>query len=74
MLLQLILQILILDLQRELKKMDAENIESSNEALVNFLYYTAYSILKDEKNIELWKTKVSLLNLKKAQMIININT
>ncbi len=59
---------------RELKKMDAENIESSNEALVNFLYYTAYSILKDEKNIELWKTKVSLLNLKKAQMIININT
>ena len=54
--------------------MDAENIESSNEALVNFLYYTAYSILKDEKNIELWKTKVSLLNLKKAQMIININT
>ena len=59
---------------RELKKMDAENIESTNEALVNFLYYTAYSILKDEKNIELWKTKVSLLNLKKAQMIININT
>lgn len=59
---------------RELKKMEAENIESTNEALVNFLYYTAYSILKDEKNIELWKTKVSLLNLKKAQMIININT
>lgn len=59
---------------RQLKKMDADKIDNANESFVAFLYYTAYSILKDEKKIELWKAKVSLVNLKKAQMIINLNS
>lgn len=59
---------------RQLKKMDAKNIENTNKTVVAFLYYTAYSILENESNIEVWKTKVSLINLKKAQMIINLNS
>jgi hypothetical protein len=59
---------------RQLKKMDAKAIENSNSTLVTFLYYTAYSVLEDEKNTEIWKAKVSLVNLKKAQLIINLNS
>lgn len=59
---------------RQLKKIDAENIDNSNKTFVAFLYYTAYSILADESNIEIWKPKVSLINLKKAQLIINSNS
>ncbi len=59
---------------RALKKMDAESIENNNKALIAFIYYTAYSILEDEKNTEKWKAKVSLVNLKKAEMIINLNS
>jgi hypothetical protein len=54
--------------------MDAESIENNNKALIAFIYYTAYSILEDEKNTEKWKAKVSLVNLKKAEMIINLNS
>lgn len=58
---------------RQLKRMDAENVESSNIALAAFLYYTAYKILKDETNAELWKSKISSVNLRKAQLIYNLN-
>ncbi len=61
-------------LLRQLKKIDPENVDDTNKTFVAFLYYTAYSILEDESNIEVWKSKVSLVNLKKAQMIINLNT
>jgi len=61
-------------LLRQLKKIDLENVDDTNKTFVAFLYYTAYSILEDESNIEVWKSKVSLVNLKKAQMIINLNT
>jgi hypothetical protein len=59
---------------RQLKKMDAENIDNTNKTFVAYLYYTAYSILENESKIEIWKTKVSSLNLKKAKMIINLNS
>lgn len=59
---------------RQLKRMDAINAEPNNQQFVAFLYYTAYSILKDETNIEIWKSKVSSVNLKKAQLIINLNS
>ena len=59
---------------RQLKKMEAENIENANNSYVAFLFYIAYATLEDEKNAELWKAKVSLVNLKKAQMIINLNS
>lgn len=59
---------------RALKKMDAESIDNSNQPLISFLYYTAYMILEDEKKAGQWKSKVSSVNLKKAQLIINLNT
>ncbi|WP_299118648.1 hypothetical protein [uncultured Winogradskyella sp.] len=59
---------------RQLKKMDAELVENNNKGFVALLYYTAYAILEDEKNIEVWKPKVSLVNLKKADMLINLNS
>lgn len=59
---------------RELKRMDAKNAEISNQPFAAFLYYTAYKILKDETNAELWESKISSVNLKKAELIINLNS
>tara|TARA_R110002049_G_scaffold309083_1_gene516679 strand:+ start:3133 stop:3990 length:858 start_codon:yes stop_codon:yes gene_type:complete len=59
---------------RQLKRMDTENIEANNQSFIAFLYYTAYRILNDETNAEEWKSKVSSVNLKKAQLIINLNS
>jgi len=59
---------------RQLKRMDAENVEVNNKPFVAFLYYTAYSILKDETNRALWESEISSVNLKKAQLIINLNS
>jgi len=59
---------------RKLKKMNAENIENNNQPMISFLYYTAFKILGDEKSAALWESKVSSVNLKKARMIINLNS
>jgi len=59
---------------RQLNRIDAINIDNTNKTFVAFLYYTAYSILKNESKTKIWKAKVSLVNLKKAQMIINLNS
>ncbi|MUU79639.1 hypothetical protein [Winogradskyella endarachnes] len=58
---------------RQLKRMDAENVETNNQSFAALLYYTAYKILKDETNAAVWQSKISSVNLKKAQMIINLN-
>ncbi len=58
---------------RQLKKIDAETIDNANQSFVAFLYYTAYMSMKDAENAEAWKSKISLVNLKKAQMLINLN-
>jgi len=59
---------------RLLKKIDATNIDNNNKGLVAFLYFTAYSCKGDEKKAEAWKSKISSVNLKKAQLIINLNS
>jgi len=59
---------------RQLKRMDAKNVEINNQAFVAFLYYTVYRILSDETNAEQWESKISLVNLRKAQLIINLNS
>ncbi len=59
---------------RQLKKMDADTIENSNKEFVAFLYYTAYISSGDSEKAEFWKSKVSLVNLKKAVLIINLNS
>ncbi|NNC46086.1 MAG: hypothetical protein HKN99_09410 [Winogradskyella sp.] len=56
---------------RKLKKLSKEEISDTNKSLVAFLYYTAYKIERDQKNVALWKTEVSLVNLKQAHIFIN---
>lgn len=59
---------------RLLKKMEAEKITNANTEFVAFLYYTAYLSLDKPEDAEVWKSKISSLNLKKAQLIINLNS
>jgi hypothetical protein len=59
---------------RQLKRMDAENVEANNQSFAAFLYYTAYQVLNDETNAALWKSQISSVNLKKAQLLINLNS
>jgi len=58
---------------RLLKKIESNEIADFNVTLVDFLKYTAYGLLKDEENGSLWRSKLSLVNLKKANQIINSN-
>lgn len=58
---------------RMLKKLEKSEVTENNEALLAFLYYTANKCLKDDEDAEVWKSKVSSLNLKKAENIINLN-
>ncbi len=59
---------------RQLKKLNKPEIHRVNEALYNFLHYTSFELLKDEKNAALWRNKVSLVDLKKAKLIVNNNS
>lgn len=59
---------------RQLKRLDDNDIKPTNDSLVAFLYFTSYAMLKDENNAKLWRTKVSLVNLKKANLIIKNNS
>ncbi|WP_179351723.1 hypothetical protein [Winogradskyella vidalii] len=59
---------------RQLKRMEAENIAANNQAFFAFLYYTSYKILNDNTKAEAWKSKLSSVDLKKAQQLININS
>jgi len=57
---------------RQLKAMETSGIDTSNQYLVTFLKYTAFKILKDEEQAALLESEVSLVDLKKARLIINI--
>ncbi len=59
---------------KQLKKISNSEIFRVNQSLFNFLNYTAFELLKDEKKALLWKNKVSLVDLKKANLIINSNS
>ncbi|NRR90422.1 hypothetical protein HSX10_02450 [Winogradskyella undariae] len=58
---------------RELKRIDTETIAQNNQGFVDFLYYTSYRVLGDIEEAELWKSNISSLDLKKAQLLINLN-
>ena len=58
---------------RHLKKLNIAEIDQINQSLFSFLNYTAFKLLKDEEKVILWKSKISLLDLKKANTIINNN-
>tara|TARA_R100001369_G_scaffold2745_5_gene8901 strand:- start:19839 stop:20780 length:942 start_codon:yes stop_codon:yes gene_type:complete len=58
---------------RQLKRMEKDSIIDVNRPYINFLYFTAYALLKDRENMNAFKSKVSSVNLNKAQWIINLN-
>lgn len=55
---------------RQLNKIELSEIDTTNEAMHAFLYLTAHRLLKDENKAKPWRSKVSLVNLKKANDII----
>ncbi len=75
--LQVIKEYLILNKPRKvirhLRKISVTEIYKRNQSLFSFLHYTSYKLLKDEENAVIWKSKISLVDLKKAKLIINNN-
>lgn len=59
--------------RRQLNRMDADKIDLMNQRLYGFLQYTIYQSQNDDTNADLWKSKISSLDLKKAEMILNIH-
>ena len=59
---------------RQLKKIEANSIYEVNNSLYAFLHYTSYALIENEKKSDMWKSKVSLVDLKKAKLIINNNS
>ncbi|WP_243472599.1 hypothetical protein [Winogradskyella sp. MH6] len=58
---------------RQLKKLKEEELVESNKPFIAFLYYTAYMSNDKPEDAEQWKSQISSVNLKKAQLIINLN-
>jgi len=59
--------------RRQIKKIEAEQIDSINQSLFAFLNYTTFKLLKDEENAELWESDISSLDLKYTELILNNN-
>jgi hypothetical protein len=58
---------------RQLKRIDPNTIGSADEPEIAFLYFTAHLLLNDEKSASEWRSKLSLVNLKRASQIITSN-
>ncbi len=58
---------------RHLKKLDVTEIDKINLSLFSSLYYTVYRLTRDDDKANLWKSNISLVDLKKAKLIINNN-
>ncbi|MEM1001366.1 MAG: hypothetical protein AAGH46_01825 [Bacteroidota bacterium] len=54
---------------RQLNRINKDRLSESNSQYMAFLYFTAYKIGGDLENLNKWKTKVSSVNLKKADTI-----
>ena len=70
-------KLLILDnpgkARRLLKRLDKVDIDTTNQTFYNFLNYTTFKLLKKEGDAALYNDKLSVVDLKKAEMIVNIN-
>lgn len=58
---------------RHLKKLNITEIDQINQSLFSFLNYTTFKLLEDEENAVLWKSKISLADLRIAKLIIKNN-
>ena len=56
---------------RTLRKLDEENIDSINKTLFSFLNYTTFKLLNKEDDAQLWKDKVSSLDIRMTGLILN---
>lgn len=59
---------------RSLKKLADKDVLDNNKPFVAFLYYTAYMSLDKSEDAAAWKSKISSLNLNKAELIIKLNS
>lgn len=57
---------------RILKRMDQTQLDESNKQLQAFIYYTAYKLKNDKENILKWQEDLSLIYIKKANLILNL--
>ena len=58
---------------RQLKKMDESALTDANKSLKKFLEYTSYKLLRETEKFSNLEKDISILNLKLAQAIVNIN-
>lgn len=58
---------------RQLKKIDDSALIDANKSLKKFLEYTSYKLLRETEKFSNLEKDISLLNLKLAQAIVNIN-
>ncbi|MEZ4793674.1 MAG: thioredoxin family protein [Gelidibacter sp.] len=55
---------------KRLDKLKSQEIDQLNQNFYNFLYYVAYSQLKDHANSDIWKQKVKESDLKKSELFL----
>ena len=59
---------------RKLKKFKNVEVAAINQSLLAFLHYTSYKLIKAENEAMIWKSKVSSVDLKFTDLILNINS
>lgn len=58
---------------RSLKEIEKEGLLPNNQKLFDVLTFTSFVLSKDRKNIELWRDKVSAVDLDRIRLITNKN-
>ena len=58
---------------RRLKRFKEEELQGANKPFLAFMYFTAYRLLRDEKNAAVWRSKISSVDFDKAMFIIKNN-
>ena len=58
---------------KQLDKLNTADFDGANKRLANFLKYTAYRLMNKKDEFSKLESEISLVNLKLAQAIVNIN-
>lgn len=58
--------------KRLLKRIEQQDVETINQRTYNFLNYIISTLDNDNTNADMWKSEISSLDLRKAEMILNI--
>jgi len=57
---------------KKLRRLEKKGVEENNESMLAFLYFIGYASIGNMTDANAWRSKLSYLDLKKAQRIINI--